>query len=232
MWSTAPWLWRSEVRNVTDHLSAGARILGVLVCDVLAAVLPAYLLWETGVTNVAAGPASTFVLVIVVVALMVVFRAAVVARGNPRDQLFVSWGHTALLGAVVVTWQITDSYYVGWQAAYASSLLAVGSIFGLLGAIADLPRAPGGQTRTNASLSSSLRQLLLMTVAVLGVIITSSIHEWKPEILNPVFLTMAVGIGAGLVGRAVTFGSGSRPASAASLAEARDAGGPPPSFEG
>jgi hypothetical protein len=181
-------------------------IAGIIACDALAAFAGARLLWGASATSVVDGPRSTFLLVIAVTAALMIFRQTLSAlatyRGSRPDKSFtpalIAIGQMTMIAVCVVVWHVQDLYYMGWQAAYASMLVGVLSIFGLLDTATLAESTPAAAERFR----QAAWRAAALVAAVAGVIATGSVHEWSSNVLNTVALTIAVGLGVGLVARA------------------------------
>ncbi|MBT2483978.1 MULTISPECIES: hypothetical protein [unclassified Microbacterium] len=179
-------------------------VIGALACDVIIAFGGARLLWESGVTSVADAPTMSYVIVVLASAFLVIVRYAVLglSRGRPAVIECVLVGDVVLTAAVALLWQIQNAYFLGWVVSYCSALLLVMGIFELFGVAAGRART----TVRNVVVADFIRFFVILSAGA-GFVVTSTIHQWNLPILNVSLLTAAVGVGIGVVGRAVLFRS-------------------------
>lgn len=182
----------SRPRN-SPALFSALRVLAVLLCDAATAGLPAYVLWATGITTVAAGPPLTFLLVVAGTAVLVAVRITLLARCARAARVVVWVSELVLLAGILAAWLSTDVYYLGWQSVYAALVLACGGLFTLLAAIAGRSDQPGSRD----ALPEAIRSAVGIATGIIVVVWTSPIHEWDAFILNPIVATITVGIALG-----------------------------------
>jgi hypothetical protein len=183
---------------------ATVAVLIALICDAVIGFGGAELLWATGTATVATAPTSTFVIVIIGTALLVVCRHGILGQGALRraTRNGVLVGDLLLAGAIALAWQISGDYFLGWVTSYVALLLLVTGIFELFGAAAGQSR----DSKSGLAWSDFIRFFVLLA-GVGGLVATSDIHGWNLAIINTVLLTAACGIGLGILGRFILFRS-------------------------
>lgn len=168
-----------------------AGLLLTLVLDVIIVVAGATLLWWFAGTTVVDGPfwlrVSVFVLLTALFAVRSLSQRALQRRLGTRARLRVAAVqcavHTGLLVGSVVAWMQTGTYFLGWLACFAASVMAVSYLWMLMSCLA------GERT-------SSMVVLRLAGVALgaTGVIVTFPVHEWAHGIVESVGVLVSAAI--------------------------------------
>ncbi|MFB9713336.1 hypothetical protein [Arthrobacter methylotrophus] len=175
------------------HTKERASLAAVVVLDVAVVFFGAYLLWIFAGDTVVSGPllgrAACFVVCTVLLAVRARFSAAAASRDKLHSkhrflQAFVILlSHITLGTALLVAWNITGNYLLGWFACFGSIFLATGSWWQMTAVVA-----------TERSLPLLVIRMVGITAGIIGVILTHPIHTWGPSIIESVVVLLSSGI--------------------------------------
>lgn len=165
----------------------------ILLTDLTIVGAGAALLWQFAGTTVVDGPfwlrVCVFLLLTALFGVRSVSQRALLRQLSERYlarfraagvQLAV---HTVLLAAVALVWAQSGSYFWGWVACFAASVLAVGYFWMLVTSLA-----------VDQTLSMIVLRLTGMVVGIAGVIVTAPIHAWASGIIESIVVLVTAAI--------------------------------------
>ena len=192
----------------------------VALLDTVAIGSAATLLWLNGQTSVIDPPLPALIVTILIGAFFVALRRSVARRRQlthgpdhvaaERTTVIIE---LALLAGLVITWQFTDIYELGWGALFASAALLVANALQLMIDVTTRSRqTPSRRARVHARRLASIEVLHIVAaiIGIIGLTLTASIHQWRGDILNGSVLIAAIAIGLGALA-SIIFRPATRP---------------------
>lgn len=190
-------------------------LLLALLLDAASVATGAWLLWINSSDTVFGGSFAGTVLAFASCGVLIVLRQILLhwatasrTRERARLEALLLGGEMLLFVALLFVWLSTGRYVLGWFACFAAALLLLGSALQLMRDVLIGPYRQSKQGHRVVSilarrlLSLEVLRLLAALLAMLGLVMTSSIHEWMPQLLNPLIFSLAttLAIAAGLTG--------------------------------
>lgn len=196
-------------------LIIAARSFGAVLCDLAIVFGGAGLLWTNGQSTAVDGPLLPQLGVILGTALVLLVRRSAIGQ----TEMFAVNTTTVMVNRVLVIaqplclivgitlWKLLDEYYIGWLTTYGAVVLVLGTTFQLLADVTSGRNLAASKSayfdRGERLVARRLYQLESWRIgaAVLGVAIfglSTPIHEWDAQIVNPLIAILALAMGLGI----------------------------------
>lgn len=171
-----------------------SRSVGMIVCDIVAAFTGAAILWSNANSTVLDVHWVAALTTVVILCVLLSIRYLLSGRtrfeySQPNDMFvdrIVIAGDILLLATLLTVWQLSGSYFLGWVAVFsATTMLLANSIQLMLDVTSARNSVRGRRALRRPIFSVEVMRLFSAFAAMVGVVVTSEIHEWNGRLLSP-----------------------------------------------
>lgn len=183
------------------------RALVTILCDLVIGGGGAALLWFGGNTTIADGHFLNYVVFVLAVTVLLIFRHLATGRrgfaaasvAEVRVDQIVTFADLALLAAICGAWMATGDYFLGWIAVFSAIVLLLATALQLmldvLSGRNSLAQEREGSLFGSRILALEVFRIALGVAALAVIVVGAEIHEWNPAILNLTVLLAVVPMG-------------------------------------